>query len=75
MKITSIVWLPAVIEKLAVKHNVSPEEVEEVFSHNPVCRQGPKGKGVVRTFTMRMVKQKQADTCLLCLFTNAIVEH
>ena len=75
MKITSIIWLPAVIEKLAVKHHVTPEEVEEVFSRNPVYRQGPKAKDVVRTFTMRMVKQKQADTCLLCLFTNEIVEH
>lgn len=44
MKITSIIWLPAVIEKLAVKHDVTPEEVEEVFRLNPVYRRGPKGK-------------------------------
>lgn len=44
MKITSIIWLPAVIEKLAVKHHVAPEEVEEVFKLNPVYRRGPKGK-------------------------------
>jgi uncharacterized DUF497 family protein len=44
VKITSIIWLPAVIEKLAVKHHVTPEDVEEVFRRNPVYRQGPKGK-------------------------------
>ncbi len=31
MKITGFVWLEAVVEKLEVKHQVFPEEVEEVF--------------------------------------------
>lgn len=44
MKITSIIWLPEVIEKLEVKHHVTPEEVEEVFKLGPVYKRGPKGK-------------------------------
>lgn len=44
MKLKSIIWLPAVIEKLAARHDVTPEEVEEVFRRGPVYRQGPKGK-------------------------------
>ena len=44
MKITSIIWLPAVIEKLAIKHGVIPEEVEEVLRRDPIYRRGPKGK-------------------------------
>ncbi len=29
--ITSLIWLPEIIEKLEVKHGVTTEEVEEVF--------------------------------------------
>jgi uncharacterized DUF497 family protein len=35
MRIESIIWLEAIVEKLAVKHHVEPEEVEEVLSNNP----------------------------------------
>lgn len=31
MKIAGTIWLDAVIEKLASKHGVTPEEVAEVF--------------------------------------------
>ena len=44
MKIKSIIWLPEVIEKLDVKHDVIVEEVEEVFELGPVFRRGPRGK-------------------------------
>ena len=44
MKIVACLWLPAIIEKLIVKHQVQPEEVEEVFAWNPLFRRGPKGK-------------------------------
>lgn len=35
MKIREIVFLEPVIEKLAVKHHIQPEEVEEVFRSHP----------------------------------------
>ena len=38
MKITGFIWLPAIIEKLAVKHGVSTDEVEEVFENGPRFR-------------------------------------
>jgi len=44
VRITSIVWLPEVIEKLDVKHGVAVEEVEEVFELGPLYRRGPRGK-------------------------------
>jgi len=43
MKITGFLWLPAIIEKLATKHGVSPEEVEEVFENAPRFRFVEKG--------------------------------
>lgn len=38
MKITGFVWLPDIIEKLAVKHNVSVDEVEQIFENEPRSR-------------------------------------
>jgi hypothetical protein len=31
MHIDDFIWLPDIVEKLAVKHRVTQEEVEEVF--------------------------------------------
>lgn len=33
MKISGIVWLEAIVEKLASKHGVAPDEVAEVFAN------------------------------------------
>ena len=44
MKITSIIWLPEVIEKLEIKHSVTVEEVEEVFELGAAYRREPRGK-------------------------------
>jgi uncharacterized DUF497 family protein len=42
--IRQIRWLPDVVEKLAVKHAVDPEEVDQLFVNNPLFRRGSKGK-------------------------------
>ena len=38
MKITGIIWLRDVVDKLLAKHNVTTDEVGEVFSHGPRYR-------------------------------------
>jgi uncharacterized DUF497 family protein len=43
MHIDDIVWLPHVIDKLAWKHHVAPEEVDEVLFSNPMYRKVQKG--------------------------------
>ncbi len=43
MKIEEIIWLDAIIEKLAVKHHVSPEEVEKALQNKPKFRFVEKG--------------------------------
>lgn len=43
MRIEEIIWLNAVIEKLAVKHSVVPDEVEEVLLNKPKFRFVEKG--------------------------------
>lgn len=36
MRITRVIWLKRFAEKIAVKHQVSGEEVEQVFLNRPV---------------------------------------
>ncbi len=38
MKVAGIIWLRDVVDKLAWKHAVTPDEVEEVFKHLPRYR-------------------------------------
>lgn len=38
MRIDDLVWLPDIVDKLATKHNVLPDEVEEVFRNLPRFR-------------------------------------
>lgn len=44
MYVDDLIWLPNVVEKLARKHNVRPEEVEEVFLNRPRFRFHERGK-------------------------------
>lgn len=43
MKIISFIWLEDIVEKLEVKHNVFPEEIEEVFDNKPKIMKMNKG--------------------------------
>jgi uncharacterized protein len=38
MKISELIWLQPIVDKLETKHNLRPEEVEEVFSNRPEFR-------------------------------------
>ena len=38
MVIDEFLWLPHIIEKLAVKHHITQDEVEDVFFHRPKFR-------------------------------------
>ena len=38
MFIDDFIWLPDIVEKLAVKHHVTQDEVEEVFFNHPKYR-------------------------------------
>ena len=44
MFINDIIWLDYVIEKISRKHDVLPEEVEEVLFNKPKYRRAQKGK-------------------------------
>ena len=38
MKITECLWLDEFVDKIIRKHHVYPEEVEEIFSRDPLIR-------------------------------------
>lgn len=44
MKITGIIWLRTVINKLAGKHQIDPVEVEEVLRNRPRFRRIDRGE-------------------------------
>jgi hypothetical protein len=44
MKITGIIWLRKIVNKLAVKHHITQVEVEQVFINNPQYRFLEQGK-------------------------------
>ena len=33
MRVERVIWLPAIVDKLASKHDVTPKEVEDVLFH------------------------------------------
>jgi uncharacterized DUF497 family protein len=43
MKVTGFIWLRAIIDKLARKHNVTPDEVEQVFYSRPQFKFAQRG--------------------------------
>lgn len=43
MKIESIIWLDNIVSKLQQKHDVEPEEAEEIFAAQPHIRFVEKG--------------------------------
>ena len=43
MKITECLWIDRFVDKIIGKHNVFPEEVEEVLSNQPLIRRMEKG--------------------------------
>ncbi len=43
MRIADIIWLPHIIDKLAWKHHVEPEEIDEVLFGKPIFRKVQKG--------------------------------
>ena len=44
MRINGIIWLRQVVDKLALKHQVEPEEVEQTLSNKPKFRFVEKGE-------------------------------
>ena len=61
MQIYTVIWKDQFVEKLAGKHGVEIEEVEEVLFIHPHVRLFEKDISKVKICTRLMDKQKRAD--------------
>ncbi len=67
MRIDSFIWLDTIIEKLDVKHQVEPEEVEEALRNRPKFRFVEKGDRLGEDVYMAL-SQTEAGRYLTTLF-------
>ena len=44
MKVTAIIWIQKIVDKLEKKHHITKDEVEQVFVNNPQYRFPEQGR-------------------------------
>lgn len=69
MKVAGIIWLRDVVDKLAWKHAVTTDEVEEVFNHTPHYRFVERGD-VEGEDLYAALGQTEADRHLIVYFVR-----
>jgi uncharacterized DUF497 family protein len=74
MKIVGFVWLEEIVERLEVKHQVIPEEVEQVFSNQPRVKRMNKGHYRGED-VYRALGQTEAGRYLAVFFTATAKFH
>lgn len=67
MKIVGFVWLEKIVEKLEVKHQVFPDEVEQVFGNQPSVKRMNRGHFRGED-VYRALGQTDADRYLVVFF-------
>ena len=71
MKINGVIWLRNVIDKLLWKHNVTTDEVEEVFNHSPRYRFLQKGDVEAEDLYLAL-GQTEAGRYLIIFFLHKV---
>ncbi len=67
MKIDGLIWLRDIVDKLAWKHQVDPEEVEEALNNQPKIRFVKKGERIGEDVYLAL-GQTDAGRYLVVLF-------
>lgn len=75
MRLKGTIWLREIVDKLAFKHGVEINEVEEVLTNNPKVRFVEKGERREKTFTSQPAKQMLEDTCLWYSSLSQLGKH
>ena len=71
MRITGFIWLEQYVEKLAQKHEVTPEDVEEMFFGRPRYRFVEKGH-VEGEYLYTAMGQTEAGRYVIAFFIHKI---
>lgn len=74
MRIDSFVWLEDIVEKLAAKHRVIPDEVEQVFDNRPAVRRMKKGHFRGED-VYRALGQTEAGRYLVVFFIHKLTDE
>nr|QNO47777.1 hypothetical protein FMEMAFBA_00035 [Methanosarcinales archaeon ANME-2c ERB4] len=69
MKVTELIWLDAVIEKIESKHHCLPTEMEEVFASKPKIKKMRKGHFCGED-VYRVLGQTEAGRYLIVFFIH-----
>jgi hypothetical protein len=70
MKIERVVWLKEIVDKLARKHHVLPEEVEQALSSKPRFYLVQRGERAGEDVYMALGRPMQDAISLCSLFTK-----
>ena len=70
MRIDGVIWMRHIVDKLASKHQVTPEEVEETLNNEPKIRFMEKGERKGKMFTSRWDKSMKDATLQFSSSTN-----
>jgi uncharacterized DUF497 family protein len=71
MKAKKFIWLPDIVDKLDWKHNVSPQEVEEIFANQVKYRFVEKGSRTNEDIYMAL-GQTESGRYLAILFIRKL---
>jgi uncharacterized DUF497 family protein len=74
MRIDSFVWLEDIVEKLAAKHRVTPDEVEQIFDNRPAVRRMKKGHFRGED-VYRALGQTEAGRYLVVFFIHKLTDE
>jgi uncharacterized DUF497 family protein len=74
VKIVGFIWLESVVEKLEVKHNVFPEEIEELFASRPRIKRMNRGHFRGED-VYRALGRTQAGRYLVVLFIHKLTNE
>lgn len=75
MKLTGIIWLREIVDKLAFKHHVETHEVEEVLSNRPKIRVVEKANAKVKMCIWRWDEPTRVDIWRFFLSTRELARR
>ena len=75
MRIDGVIWLRHIVDKLASKHRVRPEEVEEALANKPKLRFIEKGERKGEDVYLALEKAKRDASVLTLKFADKIGRH
>ncbi|HEY6331925.1 MAG TPA: hypothetical protein VI756_21535 [Blastocatellia bacterium] len=75
MRISGVIWLRNIVDKLAWKHQLNPEEVEEIFNDAPRYRFLEKGTVEGENLYSALGRTEAGRYLIIYFFIRLLVKH